>query len=613
MQPSGVAREPAWIRGDSVACFGWRHSAPGVAAAGCVAVICGPVGHEYTRAHRSLRHLADRLARAGIPALRFDYHGTGDSPGDDLDPGRLAAWTASVRSAVAHARAWSGCERVALVGVRLGAALAAQVAAEEPVDRLVLWTPVVRGKAWIRELQAIAMAAESGPAPPEGALESAGFVYTPETLAQVKALDLLALKPLATRHALVLGRDDIALDDALPRHLAACGVACDSEAAPGWTAMMADHQFSVVPDAALDRIVAWLRAREAEEKPVSGTTCHPAAAAGSEESSLAPLSGPVEEVLCRFGPDGSLFGVLARSDVSREPPVVLMFNGGSVHHVGPNRLYVTLARQLAAKGVPSLRFDMEGIGDSVLRGEGRENHPYRGNGIEDAREAMAHLREEFGYSRFIALGLCSGAHNAFHTRLALADAPIAELVLINPVTFHWVEGMSLEGATRAYDALAYRKSMKDPSRWLKLLRGDVNFGRLFAVALSWPAGAARKGYDALCETFVPRFGPPLARDLGRLEGLGCPLTLVVSEGDPGRDLLMSGAPRTAKRAIRAGRVRVETIAGADHTFTQWQGRDELVARLVAHLVPSGAPVAVGYGGRGRTAAPARLSESSPAP
>jgi hypothetical protein len=35
------------------------------------------VGHEYTRAHCSLRHLADRLALAGMPALRFDYHGIG--------------------------------------------------------------------------------------------------------------------------------------------------------------------------------------------------------------------------------------------------------------------------------------------------------------------------------------------------------------------------------------------------------------------------------------------------------------------------------------------------------------------------------------------------------
>ncbi len=44
-------------------------------------MLCAPIGSEYTRSHRSLRHLADRFARAGIPAVRFDYHGTGNSPG----------------------------------------------------------------------------------------------------------------------------------------------------------------------------------------------------------------------------------------------------------------------------------------------------------------------------------------------------------------------------------------------------------------------------------------------------------------------------------------------------------------------------------------------------
>src|SRR5690606_30727968 len=155
----------------------------------------------------------------------------------------------------------------------------------------------------------------------------------------------------------------------------------------------------------------------------------------------------------------------------------------------------------------------------------------------------------FGYTRFVALGLCSGAHNAFHVKLALGESPIGEVILINPVAFYWSEGMSLEGATRAYDEIAYRKSMRDPSRWLKLLRGEVNFARLFQVAAGYPVTFAKKRLDALLETFVPSRGPRLARDLRRLQALGCPMTLVVSEGDPGTDLLMQGAPRTAPREI----------------------------------------------------------------
>ena len=62
---------------------------------------------------------------AGYPALRFDYHGTGDASGSDDDPGRLAAWLDSVRCAIHELQALSGQVRVVLYGVRFGASLAA--------------------------------------------------------------------------------------------------------------------------------------------------------------------------------------------------------------------------------------------------------------------------------------------------------------------------------------------------------------------------------------------------------------------------------------------------------------------------------------------------------
>jgi len=36
--------------------------------------------------HRTYRHLADRLTARGLPTLRFDYDGTGDSAGESDDP-----------------------------------------------------------------------------------------------------------------------------------------------------------------------------------------------------------------------------------------------------------------------------------------------------------------------------------------------------------------------------------------------------------------------------------------------------------------------------------------------------------------------------------------------
>lgn len=581
--PSRVAvrRRALWFGPAEGALFGWYHEAAEGPPLDAVAVICAPVGHEYTRAHRTLRHLADRLARAGIAALRFDFHGIGDSTGTDLDADRLARWQRDIHDALALARELSGRRSTCLVGVRLGATLAALAAREAAVDRLVLWNPCVQGRRYVRELQAIAASAAQRAADAEGTLESAGFVMSAQTVAGLRAVDLLKERYQVRDRALVVGRDDLAPDESLNAHLAGLGIANDYLRAPGWPGMMADHQFTVVPDAALDSIVEWLRRATPAAQPAA--VAPPAQAMPERATVPVAGNGPVTEELCRFGEEGRLFGILSRAGVDPARPVVLMFNAGSIHHVGANRIYVTLARSLAALGFACLRFDIEGIGDSVAREGARENHPYPDHAVADARSAMEYLKRAHGYSRFIALGVCSGAHAAFHAGLAIAHHDIAELILINPLTFYWQEGMSLEAVDRFADAHAYKRSMRDPARWLKLLRGDVNLRRLLEVAWSHPRTIARSYYDAFCETLLPQKGPRLSRDLRRLFDMNRRVSLVVAEGDPGRDILMAGARRTATRAIRSGRMRLETIPGADHTFSRAETRGELIRRLSTHL------------------------------
>jgi alpha-beta hydrolase superfamily lysophospholipase len=132
--------------------FGVHHPPAGPLAA-AAAVVCNPFGQEGLRAHRSLRELAARLARAGFPVLRFDYHGTGDSAGEGEDA-RLDDWLADVALAADEAKETSGRERVCLVGLRLGASLAALAAARRTdVAALVLWDPVVRGTEYVAEIR----------------------------------------------------------------------------------------------------------------------------------------------------------------------------------------------------------------------------------------------------------------------------------------------------------------------------------------------------------------------------------------------------------------------------------------------------------------------------
>ncbi|MDM0105325.1 alpha/beta fold hydrolase [Variovorax sp. J22R24] len=117
-------------------------------------LICMPLGQEAVRAHRLFRVVSDRLARAGVAVLRFDYHGSGDSPGEDTDAD-LEGWRRDVCTAHEELRRRAGGRRIFWIGSRLGAALAVTAAKSGRCDpmRLILWDPIVDGARYMEALR----------------------------------------------------------------------------------------------------------------------------------------------------------------------------------------------------------------------------------------------------------------------------------------------------------------------------------------------------------------------------------------------------------------------------------------------------------------------------
>lgn len=145
--------------------FGYYHAPPGVER-GAV-VICPSWGTEYQYAHRALRTLAKRLSEAGMHVLRFDYSGAGDSWGDTTD-GDLTRWQDDASAAVEELLAMSGRPKVDVIGLRMGAFVAARAAAvRRDIKRLILWDPVLDGRSWVREMDASVVGAEAVNAPIE--------------------------------------------------------------------------------------------------------------------------------------------------------------------------------------------------------------------------------------------------------------------------------------------------------------------------------------------------------------------------------------------------------------------------------------------------------------
>lgn len=120
----------------------------------------------------------------------------------------------------------------------------------------------------------------------------------------------------------------------------------------------------------------------------------------------------MKESICRFGQDDFLFGILTQPNEQQtieDAPVAIILNAGIVHRVGPFRLHVGLARQLANQGFTTLRMDLSGIGDSSPR-PGKQKVDNRAE--LDVRDAIKHLEQTIGAKRFVLIGLCSGAYNA---------------------------------------------------------------------------------------------------------------------------------------------------------------------------------------------------------
>lgn len=127
----------------------WRAPVQGLPAR--IWVFCAPFAEEEKSARRTLAELGAALGERGDASLLFSYTGTGDSEGH-FSSASLDAWRSDIRAACAEARRLAPGAQLGLVGLRLGAALAVQVAAEAGAKRLVLLEPVLQGRTLLAAL-----------------------------------------------------------------------------------------------------------------------------------------------------------------------------------------------------------------------------------------------------------------------------------------------------------------------------------------------------------------------------------------------------------------------------------------------------------------------------
>ena len=526
--------------------FGWIHPAAGRRGV----VLCGAFGFEQMAAHRPWRALADRIAAAGCPTLRFDYPGEGNS-GDPAEA-RVSANVAAIRRAVRFLRETTGVTEIVLVGLRLGANLAVLAAQEEAVDRLVLLAPAVTGRAYLREMRLRArtvggVAGGVAPTADPDSLSVGGFRMDAAFLADVGALDATAIPRAPAPRTLLLAPET----RTLAGRLTALGSAVETGPLPGLPLLVGDPIFAEVPEADFDRITAFATDGVTIAGPAIPLHLGPARLAGSDWS----------EAPARFQPD--LFGIRCtpRRQDPGAPTVVFVSTGMTVHS-GWGRQTTTLARRLAADGVPSFRFDLAGIGDSGRRSDGRKP-PYAPDGFADVGRALDHLAEVRG--PIVLVGTCSGAHAAFQA--LCRDARVDGALLVNLYCFDWDPDEDVDAAIRQTfgSTGTYAALLKRGATWRRLLRGEIHVRAIGATLAKRSLAAAVRRLRRLVNPISP--GGSVARRVARLRRRGAEIRLVYSAGDPGLAALHRHLGRAPGRADRRLGAPVAIVPEVDHNFS----------------------------------------------
>jgi len=562
--------------------------APASGAVRHVVLLCNTLGDEGLYAYRPMVALAEDLALAGLGVLRFSFPDQDD--GVDLAPeaDAIAASLDTLHRLLAWAKQhWPGVA-FSLCGYRMGALLAAEVAARSPgLLGLALLAPVQSGRLVLRELT---LKAGQGVAQ-DAALVQDGWHLSPASRQTLAGLDWQALLQASPAHGLILTDTGLRAAEKLAAGLAQAGASdWRVRVAEDLGALRAYSHLVTVPEAAFAELVAWLAGLPAPASP-----SRPALLGDAVAQAVLSLPQARERAL-RLGPQAGLAGVLCTpqptSTVSDPAgsPCLLILNTAGNPCAGQSRSAVQLARALAARGVSSLRVDVRGNGNSLPVQRGRNWAMYTEAPTEDVSMALDGL-QQLGWAQPAVFGLCSGAYLALQA--AVQDPRLGHLLLVNLQSFLWQGepfGAELEapvGSRVADDGVQlqhmgrYKQIIFTLDFWRRLLAGEVHVwgvarrlaGKLAVRAASRVQASLPAGWVLLPQQAA------VQERMARLTRRALPITLIYGDTDTGLNELEAIFGRHGQRLTTQPGVNLQLVPGADHMFIDPPSLQTLIQRV----------------------------------
>ena len=227
---------------------------------------------------------------------------------------------------------------------------------------------------------------------------------------------------------------------------------------------------------------------------------------------------------------------------------ILIVSGGNELRIGAHRGMAELAARLAAAGMPVLRFDRRGIGDSTGDNGGWESS------AADIAAAAAAFRNATEVTRIVGFGNCDAA-----TALALFGG-VDALVLANPWLGDGADALPPAAAIRS----RYAERLRDPRALFRLVTGGVSIAKL------------ARGLRKVVAT--PSQSPLAERMAQALTAFPGPVTLLLASRD-NTAIGFRAAWQGAAFAQLRGRIALHEHDTASHSFQHPADKDWLFGRL----------------------------------
>lgn len=571
----------------------YRPPADGVTPRGDVMLVPA-FAEEMNRCRSMVTMQAQALAAMGMGTLVLDMGGTGDSAGE-FEQADWDGWRSDLQLGIAWLRQHgNGCNTV--WGVRLGALMAAQLAAEDDgLQQLMLWMPVMAAKAYWTQFLRIRIASE---------MSRANGVKSTEDLRQQSARgQVVEASGYRVGPALAQRLDQLEVPDGKllrGRRVAWFEVVATAESPmPRANLKLAEEWSLNGVTVTAEKVVGpqFWQVHERDEAPLLIRASSEAAGAWSASTALDHDASTAAEVVPRIDAstamesptvwrcgDSELAGMIHRGAPGARTGVVIVVAGGPQYRVGAHRQFVSLARVFASNGYPAMRFDLRGMGDSSGKYLGYEQSR------PDIRAAVDEfMRQEPGLDGVALLGECESASGILF--YASQDERVRQIALINP----WVR--TSEGQAQVILKHYYLDRVMSRDFWRKIGQGQFNVRHAVAsfvdVLTKYLSGRkARRTTSVTAEHEDFDHLPLPSRTAEGLRRFRGPVMFLMS----GRDLIAREFDEVTKSSpawhgLLAGpHISRKDIADADHTFSKPEAKAEAQKTLLDWLSGT-APVA----------------------